>query len=293
MVDNIDADNGRAVEPGEGVLPRPGSGEVRGEVPPEVLPIGSPPNDTPELVGELVLNDDEQRNADLFSRWRKRFHDIPDERFNRVVEALRVPESIGSITRGLVQEGYCAHLNPESIRLYLAKFRNAMGWPRYMDQFAEPEQEEKEDEAEQLIEEAPVMKRLAWLIRVQSARVRKALNFEGQMAGMVLPMASSEIKLLSDLLDREIEVALKTGEVKTPPQKVEVATSIPGGLDMASAFRVVLAAKKVRAILAAEEPEVKEKVGLIKDIKQRLPSLPERNVLDQIVSEWSGEKTSP
>jgi hypothetical protein len=68
-------------------------------------------------------------------------------------------------------------------------------------------------------------------------------------------MASSEIKLMSDLLDKELEVALKTGEVKTVPQAVTFDTTNLPVKDPASAFRVVLAARRLQAWLAAETPD--------------------------------------
>jgi hypothetical protein len=159
---------------------------------------------------EVQLSAEEQRRALVFAKWRNKFYDVQDERFDQVVHDLQVPLSIRAIARGLIEAGFCAHLNPITVRTRLTKFRDAMGWPKYSDQLEEPEQEEKEDEADQLIEEAPVMKRLSWLIRVQQSRVRKALHFEGQMAGMVLPMASAEMKFLSDLLAQLTHAAQET-----------------------------------------------------------------------------------
>jgi hypothetical protein len=189
-----------------------------------------------------------------FEIYRGRLHDVPDDRFERVVEALRNRQSIRSIARGLVEEGYLAYLNVTSVRVYLTKIRDALGLPGYVEQAEEVDKVAKEDEADEPVEGQPAFKRLRWLTRIQQARVRKALRFEGQMAGMILPMASSEIKLLSDLLDKEAEVAMKMGALKVVPQAVTLeGTGIPV-LDPAEAFRVVLAARRLRALLA-ENPD--------------------------------------
>ncbi len=210
-----------------------------------------------EPGGEIAVTPEEQRRVRDFARWRRRFHDVPDARFEEIVQALRVPESINSIARGLIEAGYLAHLHPTTIRMHLTRFRDAMGWPRYQ-YFNQPDPEpeppakiDKLDETGEVIEAMPVMKQLDWLIRIQQARVRKTLQFEGQMAGMVLPMASAEIKLLSDLMDKEIEVALKTGDLKTVPQTVALDTSECPITDPAEAFRVVLAWKRLEALLAS------------------------------------------
>jgi hypothetical protein len=204
----------------------------------------------------------EERGVPILSAeermYRGRLHDVPDDRFERVVEALRNRQSIRSIARGLVEEGYLAYLNVTSVRVYLTKIRDAMGLPGCVEQAEEVDKVAKEDEADELIEGQPAFKRLRWLARIQQARVRKALRFEGQMAGMILPMASSEIKLLSDLLDKELEVALKTGEVKTVPQAVTLEAPDVPVLDPAEAFRVVNAWRRVEALLAANATTDKE-----------------------------------
>jgi hypothetical protein len=69
-------------------------------------------------------------------------------------------------------------------------------------------------------------------------------------------MASSEIKLLSDLMDKEIAVAVKTGEVKTVPQAVKL--DVPGLsiTEPAEAYKVVLAYKRLKALLAPRVDEI-------------------------------------
>jgi hypothetical protein len=193
----------------------------------------------------------------VFERFKSLFHDVPDDRFQEIVRALTAAESINSIAQKLIESGDCAHLKPSSVRMYLCRFREAMDWPKYRRSPVEPAVEEiveatgaVKEEDEQLIEEAPVMRRLGWLIRIQQSRVRKALSFEGQMAGMILPMASSEIKLLSDLLDKEIAVSVKTGEVKTIPQAVKLDVPGIGIIEPAEAYKVVLAYKRLKALLA-------------------------------------------
>ncbi len=240
-------DEQRSAEPGEGILP------IQGTVPPIVPPGGTPHEEVGVQAPEPELSVEEQALALVFERWGRRFHGVPPDRFDQIVQSLRNRESIHSIARGLIEQGYCASWTPTSVRINLTRFRDAAGFPKHTDH---PE-EEKEDEQEELIEEAPVLKRLAWLIRVQHARVRKALNFESQMAGMVLPMASAEMKFLSDLLDKEIQVTMKTGSLKTVPQAVTVETANLPITDPAEAFRVVLAARRLRALLA-ENPETTE-----------------------------------
>jgi hypothetical protein len=192
--------------------------------------------------------------------------------------------------------------------MYLKELRNGMGWPKYTDQLEEPEQEEKEDEADEPIEGQPAIKRLRWVTRIQHARVRKALKTEAMMGGLTLATTADDIKLLSDLLDKELEIAVKTGDVKTLPGRVEIEVNKNKeaierlGLDAAGAFRVSSSVKKVevilgaqvRAILAGEEPgKMEDKAALIKGIRQRLASENERKVFDDIFVEMSGGRTSP
>jgi hypothetical protein len=133
-----------------------------------------------------------------------------------------------------------------------------MGWPKYTDQLEEPEQEEKEDEAEEVIEGQPALKRLRWLTRIQHARVRKALKTEGMMGGLNLSTTADDIKLLSDLIDRELAIAVKTGEVRAVPQQTTLNIPGVGSLDPAQAMRVWLAYRRIKGLLA---PETKESDG--------------------------------
>ncbi len=264
MVYNIDADNGRAREPGDGVLPGSGlgadihrdgladssgqssgqsSGHPSGQVRTEEVEEGVQNT-------EVRVNPYEEWLASVFARWREKFHDVPDDRFNRVVEDLRVPLSISSIARSLIEEGYGAHLSPITVRTRLTKFRDAMGWPKYSEQIEAPEPAAKEDEPDEPIEGEPALKRLRWLTRIQHARVRKGLKLEGQLGGMNLATTADDIKLMSDLLDKELAIQLKTGEVKAAPQQVKL--DIPGIPihEPAEAMRVVLAYRKIKSILA-------------------------------------------
>jgi hypothetical protein len=256
-------DDDRKSESGEGILP--GAGPSAGAVHAQVqVPVQGPVQGVSAVVNEEAaqggtqgLTIEEQMNRAVFERFRSLFHDVSDDRFTEIVRALTAAESINSIAQKLIESGYCAHLKPSSVRMYLCRFREAMDWPKYRRSPVEPAVEEiveatgaVKEEDEQLIEEAPVMRRLGWLIRIQQARVRKALSFEGQMAGMILPMASSEIKLLSDLLDKEIAVSVKTGEVKTIPQAVKLDVPGIGIIEPAEAYKVVLAYKRLKALLA-------------------------------------------
>jgi hypothetical protein len=63
---------------------------------------------------------------------------------------------------------------------------------------------------------------------------------------MLLPQAASEIKLLSDLLDKELEVALRTGDMKTVPQKLEIDPKEGIVSSPVEAFRVVLAYRRLQ-----------------------------------------------
>lgn len=221
MAYNVNEDDERMREPGEGILPETSGGP--GAAPPAAPPGGTGVERVGEPAPDPELSVENRRMLDELARWRRRFHDVPDDRFDQIVQTLRNRESIHSIARGIIEQGYCAHLHPTTVRMNLTKFRDAMGFPKHETHELGPEPPAriaKEDELEELIEGSPVMKRLGWLIRIQQSRVRKALRFEGRMADMILPMASSEIKLLADLLDKELEVALKTGEMKTVPQAV-------------------------------------------------------------------------
>jgi hypothetical protein len=140
--------------------------------------------------------------------------------------------------------------------MYLKELRNGMGWPKYTDQLEEPEQEEKEDEADEPIEGQPAIKRLRWVTRIQHARVRKALKTEAMMGGLTLATTADDIKLLSDLLDKELAIQLKTGEVRAVPQQVKL--DVPGIsiTEPAEAYRVILAYKRLKALLAPRVDEI-------------------------------------
>lgn len=168
-------------------------------------------------------------------------------------EALRNRQSVRSIARGVIEEGHCAHLKPKTVERYVTLLRDALGLPGYAEQQAAVEQVEREDQAaEEPIEGQSALSRLRWLARKQQARVRKALHMEGLMHNMVLPMATTEIKLMGDLLEKEFEITLKAGELKPVPP----APSLEGtGLEIttpAEAFRVLLACQRIKAILLAQ-----------------------------------------
>ncbi len=309
MAINVNDDDQRAVEPGDGVLSSAGAAQVESAVPAQV-PAQSPSAGGGEEAApeaELEVNVGQQTNRIVFERFRSLFHDVPDDRFQAIVQSLRAAESINGTTRKLIEEGFCAHLHPTTVRMHLTHFREAMAWPRYSDQLEQAEPG-KEDEANEVIEGQPVVKRLRWITRVQYARVRKALKLEGQMGGINLATTADDIKLMSALLDKELEVAIKTGDVKTLPGRVEIEVNKNKeaierlGLDAAGAFRVsssvkkveVILAAQVRAILVGEEPgKVEDKAALIKGIRQRLASENERKVFDDIFVEMSGGRTSP
>ena len=177
---------------------------------------------TPPVV---VLTPDEKRMMHDFDMFRARLHDVPGDRFERVLQDLRDRKSISSIARALIEEGFLAHLTPTSIRVYLTKIRDSLGLPGYAGQAEEIEKVSKEDETDEPIEGQSAIKTLRWLSRLQSSRVRKALKLGGMMGGMLLPQAASEIRLMSILVDKELEVALKSGEMKPVSQKVEVETN--------------------------------------------------------------------
>jgi len=73
------------------------------------------------------------------------------------------------------------------------------------------------------------------------------------MEGMILPMASQEIKLLSDLMDKEIAVAIRTGEVTTVPPPA-VTLDLPGVpiKEPAEAYRVILAYQRLLAVMGPQ-----------------------------------------
>jgi len=137
-----------------------------------------------------------------------------------------------------------------------------MGWPKYADRSGVgPVQEEvvassgKPDEAEEVVEGQSAFRRLQWLSRIQYSRVRKALKTEGMMGGLNLSTTADDIKLLSDLIDKELAIAIKTGEVKAAPQQTTLEIPGVGTLDQAQAMRVWLAYRRIKGLLAPETEE--------------------------------------
>jgi hypothetical protein len=78
-----------------------------------------------------------------------------------VLADLRAQQSVRSIARGLIEQGYCAHLKPKTVERYVTLLRDALGLPV----FAEPQEAvldaDKELEPDEPVEAFPVMKRLA------------------------------------------------------------------------------------------------------------------------------------
>ncbi len=201
---------------------------------------------------EEELSAEEIERVALFRKYRDRLSDVPDERIERLVIALREGKSNRAAARELVEEGYAPHLNPATVRNYVAEMRAALGIPGW-----EPaEKPDAEDEKDEPIEGQPSRKQLTWLTRIQQARVRKALKLEGMMGTMILPTTSHEIQIMQDLIDKGLEIELKTGELKQEPQKVEVTQTDPRleGVTMSEAYRVWLVCQK----LAKLAPEILE-----------------------------------
>jgi hypothetical protein len=216
--------------------------DVQPAVQPDVQGTGAGAALEPVQGAELDLTAEEREGMRLFNMYRARLHDVPDARIETVVLALRDGQSNRAVARSLIEDGYGCELSPISVRHYVAKIREALGIPGYED----PGKVASEDETDELLEGQPALKRLRWLARIQSARVKKTLKMEGLMGGMTLPMASHEIELMAKLIDRELEVSLKTGEMKQVPQKVEVTP--PEGFETitpAEAYRVLLAYQKL------------------------------------------------
>ena len=220
------------------------------EVQPEVQPLvqgnstGGVSDPVPEV--EVDLSPEEIRVMEDLRRYRSRMHDVPDARFEDVLNALRERKSARSIARELVEEGYCPHLSPTTVRVYVMAVRDALGLPGYAEQSEAVEKIVGDEDLDEPIEGQPALKKLKWMTRVQQSRVRKALKMEGMMGGMVLPQASSELKLMSDLVDKELDVSLKTGEMKQAPTKVEIETPPElEGVTQAQAYRVILAYERL------------------------------------------------
>jgi hypothetical protein len=242
--------------------------QVVGEVVPTVVPDGSGGATPAATPGETELTAEDERQVNLFRMYRARMHDVPDDRFERLLEGLRDRQSVRSLARGLVEDGYCAYLKPKTVVIYVMRIRDALGLPGYVEQQAEIDRITKEGEPDEPIEGQPALKRLQWLTRTQHARVRKALRMEGMMGGMVLPQASSEIKLLEDLLDKELTIALKTGEMKEAPKTVKFDTTGLPVKTPSEAFRVLLAFRRAQKL--AEKMGGGESRGA--DARPALPS---------------------
>jgi hypothetical protein len=60
---------------------------------------------------------------------RGRLHDLTEARFTQVLADLRAQQSVRSIARGLIEQGYCAHLKPKTIERYVTLIRDALGLP--------------------------------------------------------------------------------------------------------------------------------------------------------------------
>ena len=93
------------------------------------------------------------------------------------------------------------------------------------------------------------------------------------MADMILPTASQEIKLLSDLMDKKIAVAIRTGEVTTvPPQAITLDHPDIPIKEPAEAYRVILAYQRLLAVM---DPQLKEGSH---DSLPNVPALPAERV---------------
>jgi len=221
-------------------------GAVQGEVQTLVQGVvqgggaGGAPDAAPAPDEELSVEEIER--VALFRKYRDRMHDVPDDRIERLVLAMREGKSNLQAARELVEEGFCPALSPISVRHYVAKLREALGIPGW-----EPtEQPAPGDEKDEPIEGQPSLKQLKWLTRIQQARVRKALGMERLMGSLILPLASHEIQIMQDLIDKGLEIELKTGDLKQEPVKVEVTQTDDKfeGLTQAEAYRVYLAVRK-------------------------------------------------
>jgi hypothetical protein len=88
----------------------PGGNQVEGAVAPEVAPEVAPGGggvQGGEPTGvELAITPEEKRQVYLLRMYRSRMYDIPDARFEEVLEALQNRQSVRSIARWLVEEGY-------------------------------------------------------------------------------------------------------------------------------------------------------------------------------------------
>ena len=228
--------------------PTLGPQEVR--TPDEVLP-GTQGTDTGGAAIDVTpvgsqLSAEEERLVAEIQKSRQRLHDVPDERFEQVVQALRNRQSVRSVARELIEEGYCAHLNPTTVRVYVMHVRDALGLPGYREQAEAIDQISPDDISENPIEAQPALRRLRWLARKQHARVRKSLNLEGRMGGMVLPMATTEVKLMHELLRTELEVSIRTGTIRQPDDAPGLDKNVVHIEKPAEALRVVEAYERFK-----------------------------------------------
>lgn len=221
-----------------------------------VLNEGSPGGVSAEQPGEApAISPQGQENVGEYDRWRDRLSDVPDDRLMQMIGALRAGGSVRRQAKDLIEEGFCAHLRPNTVRYYVSGLRDSLGIPPIPMSEPAPDPAAPDDDGEP-VEAHPLKDRLAWLIRLQQGRVRKALKAEALMSGFLLPMASSEIKLMAELLDREIAIAVRTGEIgPTGPPEPDELRNLPVS-SPAEAFRVVLAYKRLLAISEGDPPPV-------------------------------------
>ncbi len=135
---------------------------------------------TPEEVTPASV--DVQKREAVLARYRKRFSDLSDELWDQVLERIRGGESLRSVQKTILELGLCAHLSPGSIWTYLSRIREVL-----------PEAVvSEEDDDDRLPDDVPIetadaLKKLRWCIRLQQARVKKAMQVASMMAGMLFP----------------------------------------------------------------------------------------------------------
>jgi hypothetical protein len=194
---------------------------------------------------ETVVTPQDDKAQETLAVYRGRFRELTEETWQEILQKIRSGNSMRSIALDLIEQGLCPNLSPSTVRTYLGRVRDALGVPALPGVDEEAKERGEEDEP---VEGADALKRLRWLARIQQARVRKVLRMEAQMGQLVLPQASSEIKLMSDILDKELKVVLETGEIQPAPKKIEVehigviGTLVP---DPQSALRVLVAVRRL------------------------------------------------
>lgn len=164
---------------------------------------------------EAPLADDRRRA--LLERYRRRFHDLEEAEWECLVGRVRGEEAIRAIGRELKARGLCPHLRPSSVTVYLSQLRHLL---EVLAPDA-PNREELGGESEdnQPIEGQDALKTLRWLIRIQQARVRKALALERRMGDLLMDQTRKEIQLMDRLLQIELKVVLALGEPEEAPQQ--------------------------------------------------------------------------